>query len=154
MRGFRFRRERVRASRGAAAIEFAITMPILVGMFFFTIEMGNYLAGVHAVMGIAQDSVRYGAKAENFARARVRSQLAAEALLDEVGGLCDGGCTIVTTFRSDGGTTFLHMTLTVPYKSLTGLIPSATGSGAGIVPPQFYSVQAMYPHYGASLLSN
>ena len=52
---------RARARRGAAAVEFALIMPILTVLCLMTIEMGWYFAHRLSVVNMVSDNMRYAA---------------------------------------------------------------------------------------------
>lgn len=139
--------------RGAAAIEFVLTLPVLVLMLFGTIEFGNYFSNLITVTSAAQDAVRFGARATTQAQAVIQTELAIQALIDDLAFDCSAGagCIVDATMVSRSGINYVQLEVRVPYVSLTGAAPGE-GSG-GVEVPLNYVATATYPHVGASLLA-
>lgn len=112
------------AQRGAATIEYALTLPIAIVLLLGSIDMGRAYLQVHALLEAAQAGVRI-ASLPNATTSQV--QAAAQEILDpanvddwqiqssNVGGAASRGATS-------------SVTVTAPFQTMTGsMIPGWTG---------------------------
>ncbi len=122
---------RLKRERGAAAVEFALLLPVLVMILLATIEFGYAFFLQATVAGAARDSVRdYVIKYDRLAPDPQASAIAKAAAIDLarsqvpdpanfLGGTFSGDCT-------PGAQSTL--TITYRYRSLTGLLDNIVGS--------------------------
>lgn len=141
-----------RPRRGAAAVEFVLTAPILVLLLFGTIEFGNFFSTLVTLNGLAQDAARYGARATTQVEATIQAELAMSQLIEDMAVPCGGGCIIDADMETRGGINYVVLRVEIPYDSLTGAAPGR-GSG-GVELPLAWNIEAAYPHVGASILAS
>lgn len=146
-------RGRMRPRRGAAAVEFVLTAPVLVMLLFGTIELGHYFAQLIAINGIAQDATRYGARASTQAQAVIQAELAATQLIRDLNLSCagGGGCVVDAQMETRSGINYVVLTVDVPFDSVTGAAPGENSGGVQL--PLRWRASAAYPHVGASILA-
>ena len=136
------RSRRPSTRRGAAAIEFVLTLPVLALLLFGAIEFGNYFSQLGTVTDVVQDAARYGAKQDRAQLALSLSGAVAEQLFEDLGVQCSG-C-VTTRMLTQAGRNYLEVSATVPYNSVTGIVPNSI-EGLGFAPPVSMRVQAIYP---------
>jgi len=131
--------------RGAAAVEFALTLPIMMSVLIFGIEFGWYFTRLAMVNSATQDAVRYAARGDNGLDAAVLAQNTARILLQDMGFECPcgqrGRSMIV------GGVPMVDLEVAVPYEQLTGALPSGT-SMIAFVSPTTLRAHAAFPFLG------
>ncbi|WP_338145193.1 TadE family protein [Cryobacterium mannosilyticum] len=99
------RRRSTAGERGAAAIEFALILPILVILVFGVIEFGLVFNAQISITNAAREGARYMAIHNNAANAKVAAQHAAPSLspllalagVDVSPGTCVGGSSVTVT---------------------------------------------------------
>lgn len=92
----------LRKSRGAAAIEFALTMPVLFLLLSAVVDWGYYMSTRVTIARTAMDGARAGAASRNDPSTGpdeivVNAQARAAAVLLGMGKTCGGGCAITAT---------------------------------------------------------
>jgi hypothetical protein len=122
--------------RGAAAIEFALVIPVLIGLFCAIVDLASYISAQHRVSRIARDSARVGSVIIEGPAAtgdvlREAAEDHAWLSLGASGLQCDGGCVVESAWEADdeSGYMMLTMTVVVPFRPLTGFLPSLTTAG-------------------------
>jgi len=140
----------MRNRRGVAAVEFAMTFPLLALVLLATIEFGWYFTEQQKVASIAYDAVRAASHRPTQAAAMARAEFVAGALLDEIGVNCDGGCQIEADALNVGGVPLVELNITVQYAQLTGILPSGSGLTAmmGFERPDTIRARALMPVVG------
>lgn len=117
-----------------AAVEFALTFPVVALILLGSLEFGWYFTRLAMVNSVAFDAARYGATFDNTIQSQVRAQAAARDLLDDVGLACDtAACTIQATRYVSSGVSMISIDLRVPYDQLTGIVPSGGVGLAGML---------------------
>jgi Flp pilus assembly protein TadG len=117
---------RRRSRRGVAAVEFALTFPVVALLLLGGLEFGWYFSRLAMVNSAAYDSARYGATLGSTIQQRVGAQAAATTMLGDLGfdcgtpGTCVANANIIVTAA---GTAMVELDLDVTYIQLTGLIP-------------------------------
>jgi Flp pilus assembly protein TadG len=134
--------------RGAAAMEFALWLPIMMLVFAGIVDLASFVSTLHRVSRSARDGARLsatltyasmpvGATAtvmETSLEARCVSQ--ATAVLTDSGGTCGTGCTITCNWYTDTSIAaaglrsppeIVEATVKVRYNSVFKLIPALSG---------------------------
>lgn len=130
-------RPRIRhAERGAAALEAALVLPVLLLLFAGILDLSNYISTYHRVNRVARDAARVGSvtiEGDEPTGELIKSEAEAHAnlALDAAGLPCDGGCNIETEWEVDANSQYAFVTVAIeyPYPGLTGLIPLLTDIG-------------------------
>jgi Flp pilus assembly protein TadG len=128
-----------RGERGAAAVEFALVLPLLVLLVFGITEFGRVYYVQTTISGAAREGARAMALQNSPTGARAAAQSAAPGL-----GLSAGqisvttlnplGSTCPTNSTGTGTTTQAKVTITYPMTFVTGLFgPSITLHGTGVM---------------------
>ncbi|HEY0715311.1 MAG TPA: TadE family protein [Polyangia bacterium] len=119
-----------RVDRGVAAVEFALLLPILLGVTLGAIDWGYFFFVKQRVVNAAREGARAGAVIDpddGWAEAQTTAQEAAEAYLTSVGLTAQG----VDVVQEDiGGTDGIKVTITYPTGSLTGYLSSVLPANA------------------------
>lgn len=116
------------ARRGAAAIEFALALPILVVVFAGVVDLAAYVSTAHRVMRAARDGARTGAgtlegasptgsEIEAAAVAQARTLLRETSLPDA------DAATITATWDYSCTWACVLVEVDYPYEPLVGMIP-------------------------------
>jgi Flp pilus assembly protein TadG len=139
------RRERKRAHRrleGAAALEFALVLPLLVILLFGIIDFGYLMFVVSTMNNAAREGARRGAVDGNATTASSSAQLAAQDYLNAagLGASCRINCpTANAVFTAPAGTTAGNVTVTVTLPQPRGIsgftynvLPGATNPFANM----------------------
>ncbi len=117
-----------RRRRGAAAVEFALTLPFLLLVVMGIIELSLLMHRAHQITRVARDACRIGSGVlEGVAPTGDEIEAAAidhaEFALETLGVDCGAGCTIDATWYEDEGWMLLRVEVDVPYDPFTGLLP-------------------------------
>ncbi len=119
----------MRARRGVAALEFALTFPVFLAIVGGIIELGMYVSFHHIIARAARDGARVGSvtiEGNDPTGDLIESEAIdqAEFVLETMGHTCTGGCDVSASWatRPDG---YHYITVTVeyPYQGVTGLLP-------------------------------
>jgi len=109
--------------RGAAAIEFALTLPVFVLMLGGALEWGWVMPHELDAEHVARDAARAGALAapgqDPIALATTR---ATQALAEQ--GVDPGRATVAVSLGNAVSGTTIQVQVTVPYDTLLGLVPA------------------------------
>lgn len=143
------RRDRVgmaRPRRGAAAAEFALTLPVMVLLLLGTIEYGNYFSQLAMVNTAVQDAARFGSNQSNTLLAQTQAGAAARTLLNDLGFDCDdlAACGIRPTLFAEDGLIYIELTVNVPYDQVTNAIPKM-GEYGTVALPTTMRARAVFP---------
>lgn len=135
--------------RGAAALEAALVLPVLLLLFAGILDLSNYISTYHRVNRVARDAARVGSVTIEGDEPtgddiRQAAEEHAELALDAAGLACVTGCTIDTEWEvdADSGYAFVVVGIEYPYPGLTGLIPLLTDIG---IATQFAMVTQQQP---------
>lgn len=120
-----------RLRRGAAAIEFALMMPVVFGAFVSVLELSHYTSRFHAVSRAARDGARAGSITiegpDGDGSLIVDTAIEqAELVLTSTGHDCaDLRCEVDAIWAQDPDVGFYFLTVTVryPYQPFTGAFP-------------------------------
>ncbi len=140
---------RFSSRKGAAALEAALVLPVLLLLFAGILDLSNYISTYHRVNRVARDAARVGSVVIEGDEPtgdgiREAAESHAELALDAAGLACLTGCTIETEWEIDAasGYAFVVVGVEYPYDGLTGLIPLLTDIG---ITTQFAMVTQQQP---------
>lgn len=115
--------------RGANAVEFALTAPVLVALLGGMLDFGIYLTHEHVVQAAVRDAARVGATTavddDPIAEARSRA-----VTVVEDAGLGLDGLVVTATLLTDGGERFIDVTLQMEYDPLFPFSPTPRKLGS------------------------
>jgi Flp pilus assembly protein TadG len=114
---------RRRGERGAAAVEFALVVPLLVALVLGIAEFGRAYHVVTTITGAAREGARVMALTNDPAQARDRAQSAAAPTT-----LSSGQIVFTPTSCSPGAA--VEVTITYPFESVMGPNFSLKGKGS------------------------
>ncbi len=113
-----------RRPRGSVAVEFALTLPVLLLLLVGVVDYGWYFLIQGAVQNAAKDSVRMGVVAD---RDEDPTALAEGVMLDvlaDAGLPCSGMCTVDAAMTVVAGYRLLEVTVDRPFDPIVGLVPT------------------------------
>ena len=113
---------------GSAAVEFALTLPVLLLVVIGVIELSLLMHRSYATTRVARDACRIGSGVlEGVDPTGEFIELAAEDhatfALEAAGIDCGAGCDIDATWYESEGWMLLRVDVDVPYQSFTRLLP-------------------------------
>jgi len=116
-----------RGRRGSSAIEFALTLPILIVILAGILEYGWYLFQLSNVVHAVRDGARIGVTvpAGDSPGPEARATAHARDVLNGLGVPCSesGGCQVVAAIAPAGDVEVLVLTIEVEYEPMIGLLP-------------------------------
>lgn len=122
--------------RGAAALEFALVLPVLITLFGGIIELSLFISTFHRVNRVARDAARVGSTIiegdEPDGTLIVEAaEDHANLALDAAGLPCEGGCVMEATWEEDedSGYFFITVDITYPYSGITNILPDLMEDG-------------------------
>jgi Flp pilus assembly protein TadG len=118
-----------RARRGAAAVEFALILPVVLGILSVTVDYGNLLYMRSLVVQSALDGARSGGRAAPD-DVLTDAEAAARESLTNLGIACDVDCTVEATFIEVADFDAVRVRVDVSHTPLFGLVPTPTRVGA------------------------
>lgn len=138
-----------RSRRGATAVEFALTFPVIATMMIATMEFGWYFTRSNMVSAAVSEGVRRAAVARSPGTAESTAPAIVREMLEEVGFGC-GGCTVDVALEGAGGLDLLVVEVIVPYEQLTGVLPAPGGAlgSIGFKAPDTLRARAAVPYVG------
>lgn len=118
----------MRNRRGSNALEFALTLPIIVAVLAGILEYGWYLFQLSNVVHALRDGTRIGVTVPSTDEtgAETRAETHARAVMDGLGVPCSDGmsCVVKATIEPAGDAQTLRMNIEVDYSPLVGLLPT------------------------------
>jgi len=125
-------RRRLRGERGAAAVEFAFIVPLLIVLVLGIAEFGHAFQVQGTLSAAAREGVRLMALQNDPAAARTAVRNAATSLHP---GITDAEIVITpTTCPVNAGSTYVRLTINYPMPYLTGFFGSGVGlTGTGVM---------------------
>jgi|JI10StandDraft_1071094.scaffolds.fasta_scaffold445795_3 hypothetical protein len=145
-------RSQQRSRRGVAAVEFAMTFPVVALVLLTTLEFGWYFTQLQMVNSACYDAVRAASDAPFQVDAVIESEDAVEVLLADLGFDCASlGCDIEAEAISVSGVQLVELEISVPYEQLTGIIPRG-GRLLGFQSPNTLRARALMPVVGPTAL--
>lgn len=122
-----------RPRRGGPALEFALTLPILLLVLSATVDFGLRLQRTTAVRRVAADAARVGAsisesqQSQGIAPILVANQHAQQSLAAAGIPCASGSCQIQSTLGEFGGVVVLTVRLQVAHNAFMPLRPPSSG---------------------------
>jgi Flp pilus assembly protein TadG len=125
-------RRRLRGERGAAAVEFALIVPLLIVLVLGIAEFGHAFQVQGTLSAAAREGVRLMALQNDPSAARTAVRNAAPSLKP---GITDAEITITpSTCPVNAGSTYVRLTIKYPMPYLTGFFGSSVGlTGTGVM---------------------
>jgi Flp pilus assembly pilin Flp len=119
-----------RSRRGVAAVEFALTFPIVALVLLGGLEFGWYFSRLAMVTSAAHDAAAFGAMQSEAVSQRTLAAAATESLLNDMGFDCQAiECDVdVERIASATGLWMVEVNLNVEYQQLTGVIPGGSSA--------------------------
>lgn len=117
--------------RGAAAMEFALTLPIVLMITLGTVEYSWAFMNRVWLNNAARDAVRSATGVEPAA-APAQAERRARQALDELGVDCRSGCTVRAEVRN-GAYDVLALRIQMTYPRLSGFVPTPEDIGVEYV---------------------
>ena len=118
----------MKSRRGASALEFALTLPIVMAVLTGILEYGWYLFQLSNVVHALRDGTRIGVTVplEDEEGPIPRAEMHARSVLDGLGVPCteSGGCIVRATVASAGDVEALTTSIEVDYTPIVGLLPT------------------------------
>lgn len=125
-----------RRPRGAAAVEFALVLPLLLTILFGTIEWGYYFFNRQIVINSAREGARVGtlqSMSSANAKAAAESYLSGSGLALKTGGGTVGGTVYTDPASGTCPTESSCVRIVYTLPSLTGFLDAILGSSRDIV---------------------
>ncbi len=113
--------------RGASALEFALTLPVVMAVLAGILEYGWFLFQLSNVVHALRDGTRIGVSVprSDAAGPGARAEAHTRAVLDGLGVACTGGgCVVKSVIESAGDAAVLTTTVSVDYDPIVGLLPA------------------------------
>ena len=118
----------MRNRRGASALEFALTLPIVMIVLAGILEYGWYLFQLSNVVHALRDGTRIGVTVplEHPTPPTTRAEEHARAVMNGLGVPCEEGegCVVTAVIRPSDDFDVLNLTIEVDYTPIVGLLPS------------------------------
>ena len=116
---------RARRQRGAAAVEFALVLPVFLAVVFGVIEYGWVFYQQFNLAGAVRDGLRQGVTISQAATPdpRVTAVQKAQANLQTLG-IASGSVTLTATYGGSAPTKTMTLNVTTTYKKLIGFVPT------------------------------
>ncbi len=123
------------ARRGAAAVEFALMLPVVMLIASAVLDYSWYLHRSADVLTATRDGTRFGATVEQTDDPVTSATDRATTSLTDMGFDCAGasGCDIDAELDEVGGRAVLRVTLRVDYTPVIGLVPTPDDMSATLV---------------------
>jgi hypothetical protein len=141
-------RTRPHSRRGATAVEFAMTFPVMALILMITVEFGFYYSQLAMVQSVAIESVRFGANQPNSSIGETAAEQVALILLEDSGFDCDAlDCEIRAIGSNAGVIPTVEIEIEVEYAQVTGILPGGR-LGYAIRVPRVLPARATMPIAG------
>lgn len=114
------------ARRGTAAVEFALTVPVLMFIIFGVLDYSWYIKQATDVVRATREGLRIGVTVSQADGPDAAAASQVEIVLAGYGLDCDNSldCDIQATPTSVDGLDSVTLAVTVPYEPLIGLVPT------------------------------
>lgn len=109
---------------GSVAVEFALTLPLLLVLLAAVIDYGWYFFVQGAVLNAAKDAVRMGVVAHQSEPPGPLAELVMNDVLIDAGLPCDGVCTVTAAIVTMEGYRLLEVEVARPFDPIVGLVPT------------------------------
>lgn len=115
--------------RGAAALEFALTLPVLILVLGAVVELSLYISHFHQIQRASRDGARVGSITLEGATAdgtQITAAAEAQAIdvLESAGLPCEANCKVKAEWVEKDGWMFVEVVVVYPYASFTSILPS------------------------------
>ncbi len=110
--------------RAGAAVEFALTLPVLLLLLAGVVDYGWYFFVQSAVLNAAKDAVRMGVVAEAGEDPGDLAEQVMTDVLEDAGLPCTGTCTVTGSIAVISGYRLLEVEVIRPFEHIVGLIPT------------------------------
>lgn len=124
------RHRRRKACRAGVAVEFALTLPVLLLLLAGVMDYGWYFFVQAGVQSAAADAVRMGVDADGGVDPGALAEAAATDVLEDAGLPCLGACSVIASVEVQPGYRLLRVVVDRPYEPLVGLVPSPAANHA------------------------
>jgi Flp pilus assembly protein TadG len=133
-----------RRQAGAAAVEFALVIPLFTVLVMGAVDYGYYFFSEQVVTNAAREGARTGTlvamagsspTGAEQSTATSNAQTAAQTYMQKGGVTCPSGC-VTVTYRTDTGSPTIDVVINYPYAGLTGFNRS-------VLPTRIYAHSAM-----------
>ena len=118
----------MRWRKGASALEFALTLPVITVILAGILEYGWYLFQLSNVVHALRDGTRIGVTVplEDAEGPGARAEAHTRAVLDGLGVPCTdgGGCNVSATIAAADDASVLTVSVEVDYDPIIGLLPA------------------------------
>ncbi len=118
----------MRNRTGSSALEFALTLPVIVAVLAGILEYGWYLFQLSNVVHALRDGTRIGVTVPSADETgtEARAEAHARSVMDGLGVPCTegGGCLVSATIAPAGDINTLQMSIEVDYTPIVGLLPT------------------------------
>ncbi len=124
-------RQGLRTRRGGAAVEFALTLPVLLLVFAGIVDLSTYVHARHDVQRAAREGARLAAATrdpDGTGAAEAAGSAHALAVLDALGTPCGGSCTVDAARFAAEGWGMVRVRVTAPWTAPVGLVPGLADS--------------------------
>ena len=113
------------ARRGNAAVEFALTLPLLLAIVSAILDYGWYLTQSGNVMHAVREGVRMGATIPQDDGPEAEAVDQTESALRGLGIACDGGgCQVEAQLGTVGGLDSITVDAEIAFSPLLGIVPT------------------------------
>ena len=119
--------------RGAAAVEFALTLPVVLVIATAILDYSWFLNRSADVLTAVREGTRHGATIEQDDDPGAEAVTHTEAALNGYGFTCSGSCSVNAFVGEVDGMATVSVQATVPYEPIVGLVPTPENMGATLV---------------------
>ncbi len=115
-----------RGRRGASAVEFALTLPLLIGLISAILDYGWYLTQAANVTSAVREGTRYAATVNQDDGVTATAIDTTEQALTALGVPCQGGsgCSVDANLGEVSGIESLTVRAQVSFQPLVGIVPT------------------------------
>jgi hypothetical protein len=133
-------RHELRSRRGVAAVEFALTFPVVALLLLGGLEFGWYFSRLAMVNSAAHDGARYGAQQVSAGAQRTLAEAGTLTMLEDMGFDCaELDCDVrARRLRTATGLWMVTLELTVEYDQLTGVVPGGSSGNNSALSRLFF----------------
>lgn len=118
-----------RRRRGAAAVEFALSLPFIVALFGGVVDLCLYMSRCHVIARAARDGARVGSvtfEGTSPTGALIEDAAVdqAMAILEQTGLECAAECQVLADWHAVDGYQMITVYVEYPFVALVGILPS------------------------------
>ena len=124
---------RRRARSGAAAVEFALTLPVVIVVATAILDYSWFLNRSADVLTAVREGTRHGTTIDQADDPAAEAATRTETALSDYGFTCSGSCSINAVVGDLDGMSTITVQATVPYEPIVGLVPTPENMGATLV---------------------